>query len=218
MTPIRLFMVEDDWMCREALQSVIQQAAFIEMVGSAADGEKALSRIPLLQPDVVLMDIRLSGEISGIDATALLTRACPQVKVIILTNSQDEERLHAAIQAGAAGFLLKSEIHDPAVILRAIREVNCGKGYMTPSVAAKVLAALKNTRRFNDHELTRREVEILGHLGEGKSNRGIAEQLGIHERTVANHVSNILYKINAKNRTEAVAIARKTGLVTGKTP
>ena len=201
-------------MCSEAITSIADKSGAVEIVGSAADSENALARIATLKPEIVLMDIRLPGALSGIEVTARLAQAYPEIKVIILTNCQDEESLHSAIDAGAAGYLLKSEIHDPAIILQAIQAVHHGKGYITPTITEKIITTLKNYRKYNDQGLTKREREILIHISQGKNNRLIAEELNIHERTVANHVSNILFKINAKNRTEAAAFARKTGIVT----
>lgn len=213
MKLIRVFVIEDDWMCREAVRSIIEKTETLEAVGSAMDAESAIDKAIALKPDVVLMDLRLAGQLSGIDATARMVEACPQIKVVILTNCQDESSLHAAIDAGAVGYLLKSEVHDPAVILEAIREVHAGNGYITPVMSGKLISAVHTQRKQNNYGLTRREKEILNHISQGKNNRVIAEHLHIHERTVANHVSNILFKINAQNRTQAVALARKTGII-----
>jgi DNA-binding NarL/FixJ family response regulator len=121
--------------------------------------------------------------------------------------------LQGAVSAGACGFLLKKEVQDPKVIVQAIRTVHKGEGYLTPSMISKILRVVQRLSDHDKYQLTKREREILKLVVEGKDNREIAQALEIDVRTVANHVSNLLYKMNAKNRTEAAAIARREGLV-----
>ena len=211
--PIRVFIFEDEWMCREAIQSVLERTGGIEMVGAAAHAAQAVESITALKPDVILMDIRLQGEIDGIQATEVLTRRCPDARIVIFTSFPDPDTLNAAILAGAAGYLLKEETGNPDILIQAIREVFQGNAYMTPRISAEILKVIRKPSHHNSFGLTRREFEILRLIAEGLNNRAIAQTLTIQERTVANHVSNILFKINAKNRTQAACIARKQGLL-----
>jgi DNA-binding NarL/FixJ family response regulator len=159
------------------------------------------------------MDIRFNDQNLGIEATAKLLELLPGTKVIIFTGFSDEDTLRRAIDAGAAGFLLKSEVQDPETIARAIRSVCTGGAYITPSITATLLKLMKCTNVNSGFELTNRELQILKLIAEGRDNKGIATVLNIEVRTVANHVSNILFKMNARNRTEASAIARREGLL-----
>ena len=213
MTKINLFVFEDEWMCREAIQSVIDRSIDIELVGTAEKAEGLIKKIGTLKPDVVLMDIRLRGRISGIEATKMITKRCPNTRVIIFTNFPDSETLNAAILAGAAGYLLKEETSNPDILIQAIREVAQGNSYMTPRISAEILKVIRNRNHLKQMGLTQRELELVKLMAEGLNNREIARQLKIKERTVANHIGNILFKLNAKNRTEAVCIARNNGLL-----
>lgn len=213
MTPIRVFIFEDDWMCREALVSVIGKEEGIDVIGDAEDLHEGLDRALKINPDVVLMDIRYHGENLGIDATSTINKKLPETKVIVFTAFPDEENLRNAVKAGASGYLLKKEVQDPDTIVQAIHTVYRGNAYMTPAITAKILNVIKNLTKNRQYELTKREVEILRSIAEGKDNSEIANALSINIRTVANHVSNILFKMNAKNRTEAAVIARKDGVI-----
>jgi DNA-binding NarL/FixJ family response regulator len=211
--PIRVFVFEDEWMCREAIRSVIERTGGIEVVGASANADHAVEDAAALNPDVILMDIRLQGEMNGVEAAEILTRRCPDARIVIFTSFPDPDTLNAAIQAGAAGYLLKEETADPDILIRAIREVYNGNAYMTPRISAEILEVIRKPKHLNPFGLTRRECEILRLMADGLNNRAIARALTIQERTVANHVSNILFKVNARNRTEAACIARKQGLL-----
>jgi DNA-binding NarL/FixJ family response regulator len=200
-------------MCREAIRSVVTRTQDMELVGEADNAENALDHAIGLRPDVVLMDIRLKGSVNGISATEIWTSRCHNARVIIFTSFPDAETLNAAILAGAAGYLLKEETGDPEILIRAIREVAKGNAYMTPRIGAEILKIIRKRQKGDDFGLTRRESEILALLSEGLNNRAIARKLNIRERTVANHISNILFKTNTGNRTEAACIARKYGLL-----
>jgi NarL family two-component system response regulator LiaR len=210
---IKVFIFEDNWMCREALVSVLGSEEGIEVVGAAANIRDGMDQVVTSPPDVVLMDIRFNDQNLGIEATAKLLELLPGTKVIIFTGFSDEDTLRRAIDAGAAGFLLKSEVQDPETIARAIRSVCTGGAYITPSITATLLKLMKCTNVNSGFELTNRELQILKLIAEGRDNKGIATVLNIEVRTVANHVSNILFKMNARNRTEASAIARREGLL-----
>jgi DNA-binding NarL/FixJ family response regulator len=209
LVPVRVFLFEDHWMHREALVRVLGQDETIEVVGAAEDAQESLERAIEIQPDVVLMDVMFGGRPDGIDATITLKARLPATRVIIFTEQADETILQRAIGAGASGLLLKPEVQDPDVVARAIHTVHRGDGYLTPAMTERVLAVVRRLAKPNQFDLTRREVEVLELLVEGKDNRRIGQELAIDERTVAKHVGNLLFKMSAKNRTEAAAIARK---------
>jgi DNA-binding NarL/FixJ family response regulator len=211
--PIKLYIFEDNWMCREALATVLGRETGIEISGSAGTVEEGMAEVLRIIPDVVLMDIRFNGEDRGIQATRGLKGELPETKVIIFTEFNDEGKLREAIKAGASGFLLKSEIQNPETLTRAIRTVYLGDAFMTPSITEKVIKEIRRLPEENLFDLTCRERQILKLMAAGDDNRGIAGALGIELRTVANHVSNILFKMNARNRTEAAAIARREGIL-----
>jgi len=210
--PIRVFIFEDHWMCREALVSVLDKEESIEVAGAVGDVLAGMEECVRSKPDVVLMDVLFQGTRRGIEATGMLTKRLPATRVIIFTEFPDEETLQSAITAGAAGFLLKQEVHDPVTIAAAIRTVHHGNAYMTPSMTTKILKVVRRLSRDGSYDLTKREREILQLITEGRGNREIAGELAIDVRTVANHVSNLLFKMGAKNRTEAAAMARKAGI------
>lgn len=210
--PIRVFIFEDHWMCREALVSVLGKEQEIEIIGVSEEPRQGIAACAECGPDVVLMDVLFQGERLGLWATTELGKRLPQTRVIIFTEFPDEETLQGAVKAGASGFLLKKEVQDPDIILNAIRSVHRGDAYLTPSMIAKILNVVRRLSDRGKYDLTRREAQILQFITEGNDNRGIAKELRIDERTVANHVSNLLFKMNAKNRTEAAAIARREGL------
>ncbi len=211
--PIKVFIFEDHWMCREALVALLGREKWIEISGTAEEVQKGLGEVVRLRPDVILMDILFQGEKLGVEAARAIKGKLPESKVIMFTEFPDEETLRDAIKAGAAGYLLKKEVQDPEILVHAIRSVHLGDAYMTPSMTSKILNVVKKQSDDPKYELTKRELEVLRLVTEGRDNRGIAKELQIDERTVANHVSNLLFKMNAKNRTEAAAIARREGIV-----
>lgn len=211
--PIKVFIFEDHWMCREALVALLGREKWIEISGTAEEVQKGLGEVVRLRPDVILMDILFQGEKLGVEAARAIKGKLPESKVIMFTEFPDEETLRDAIKAGASGYLLKKEVQDPEILVHAIRSVHLGDAYMTPSMTSKILNVVKKQSDDPKYELTKRELEVLRLVTEGRDNRGIAKELQIDERTVANHVSNLLFKMNAKNRTEAAAIARREGIV-----
>ncbi len=211
---IKVYIFEDHWMCREALVSVLNKEAGIEVVGDTDHVPSGMEQVLELKPDVILMDIRFHNENLGIEATATLTQKLKETKIIIFTEFQDEQNLRAAIKAGASGFLLKKEVQDSNTIVKAITTVYKGEAYITPSVTAKIFNEVKRKSDRQVFDLTKRELQILKLISEGKNNKDIAAVLNIDKRTVANHISNILFKMNAKNRTEAAAIGRREGIIT----
>jgi len=198
---------------------VLSKIDDIEVVGAAEEVQEGLDRALKVKPDVVLMDIRFKTKTSdrledlGIKATSVLTEKLPEVKVIVFTEFPDEDNLHSAVKAGASGYLLKTEVQDPDIIVQAIDSVYRGEAYMTPSMTAKILKVVKKLSKDCKYDLTKTEQKVVKLIAEGKDNREIAKTLNVNVRTIANHVSNILLKMNAKNRTEAAAIARKDGVI-----
>jgi DNA-binding NarL/FixJ family response regulator len=211
MSEIRILLAEDQTLLRQGLRTILELEPGVTVVGEAADGEQAVRQAVTLQPDIVLMDIQMP-ERSGVEAAALITAACPRTRVIVLTTFDYDEYVFNAIKGGAMGYLLK-DVPAPQLI-DTIRRVHAGESFIQPSVASKVL--LEYGRRPSlppGEELTEREREVLDFLAAGASNREIAERLFLAEGTVKNHVSNILGKLHAANRTHAVALAREQGLI-----
>ena len=189
----------------------------IEVIGEATNGAEAIEQARAHAPDVVLMDVRMP-ETSGIEATREITEAMPSTRIIMLTVSDEEDDLFAAIKAGASGYLLK-EISIEEVS-ESIHSVMNGQSLVTPSMATKLLQEFsslsqRGSRSRGDHgpTLSERELEVLRHVATGATNRVIAEQLGIAENTVKNHVRNILEKLHLHSRMEAVMYAVREKLL-----
>ena len=210
---IKVFIFEDHWMCREALVAVLGQEADLVVVGTTADVAEGLAALITARPDVVLMDLRFHGETRGIEATARIKMMLPHTQVIIFTEFPEDTDLGAAVKAGASGFLLKKEVQDSAMIVDAIHAVHQGDAYLTRTAATRALREIKRLSRSSVYGLTEREVQILKLIAVGRENHEIAQHLGIAERTTANHISNILSKLNVRNRTEAASVARRDGLI-----
>jgi DNA-binding NarL/FixJ family response regulator len=211
MSEIRILLAEDQTLLRQGLRTILELEPGLTVVGEAADGKDAVRQAVSLRPDIVLMDIQMPEQ-SGVEATALITAACPGTRVIVLTTFDYDEYVFNAIKGGAMGYLLK-DVPAPELI-DTIRRVHGGESFIQPSVASKVL--LEFGRRPSlppGEELTEREREVLGQLAAGASNREIGETLFLAEGTVKNHVSNILGKLHAANRTHAVALAREQGII-----
>jgi DNA-binding NarL/FixJ family response regulator len=217
MKPVRVLLVDDQALFREALAVLLDVRAEVDVVGEAANGDEALRRAAQLRPDVVLMDLRMPV-LDGIAATRRLRAEHPGVRVIALTTFDDDSEVFAALRAGAVGYLLKDVSSDRLVeaILAAARD----ESVLQPSVAAKLVAKLA---RLPDEEparpqplvvpLSERELEVMRLLAEGRTNREIAAQLYLAEGTVKNHVTNVLAKLGARDRTQAALRARAIGLL-----
>jgi two-component system, NarL family, response regulator LiaR len=204
---IRVMIVDDHSMVREGLKVLLSTCGDIEVVGEAGDGAEAVTLCSALEPDVVLMDI-LMPVMDGAAATARITAACPAVRVIALTSFVDEELVEQALDAGAISYLLKDA--RPDALVQSIRDACDGRGTID-SGAMKALLHRRHDEVGKD--LTPREREVLALLAAGKSNKEIAEELTLSVGTVRLHVSNILSKLEAPNRTTAAAIAMKHRLV-----
>jgi DNA-binding NarL/FixJ family response regulator len=210
---IRVLLVDDHSVVREGLRSFLELQDGIEVVGEAGDGREALARAVALRPDVVLMDLVMPG-VGGIDAMRELRANVPEARVIVLTSFLDDERLLPAIQAGAAGYLLKNVA--PADLATAIRAANAGEAMIDPAAAARLLDTLADGGRAElaaRERLTARELEVLELIVGGRSNKRIARELEISEKTVKAHVGRVLAKLGVSDRTQAALVAVREGLV-----
>jgi len=207
----RLLIVEDHPLYRKGLRTLIASVADLEVIGEAGDGAAAVQAAFDLRPDVVLMDLQLPG-MSGIAAIREIVAAVPECKVLVVTLFQDDDSVFSALRAGARGYILKDT--DEEEMIRAIRAVAGGESLFGPDVARRVLATFASTRPVTPPafpELTERERDILYLVAQGKANPAIASALNLSPKTVANHVSIVLGKLQVADRAEAIARARATG-------
>lgn len=205
---IRVLIVDDHPVVREGLAAVLEDTKDVRVVGAVGSAEEALAAVAVGLPEVVLLDLELPG-MNGVDAIPHLTAAAPRPRVIVLTAYDTEERVLGALKAGAAGYLLKGA--GAAEIVQAIRAVAAGGSYLTPRVAARVVAQVNAPRRSG--RLSDRERQVLRLVARGRSNKQIARDLGITERTVKFHMTSIFNKLGADNRAQAIAIAAQRGLL-----
>ena len=214
--PIGVMVVDDHAFVRRGVRAYVDSVPSFRMIGEAGDGEEALALLRRWRttgdpmPDVVLMDLHMP-KLGGVEATEAISRAHPEVKVVVLTSFGEVERVHAALAAGAAGYLLKDA--EPEEVGTAIRAAAVGEVHLDSAVARQL------TRRMAAPQvglsaLTAREREILALVAQGHSNREIAEQLVISERTARTHVSNVLSKLQLSSRTQAALLAIREGLIT----
>jgi DNA-binding NarL/FixJ family response regulator len=208
--PIRVVVVDDHPIVRQGLVAFLGTRGDIEVVGEAADGDQAVAAVARLRPDVVLLDLVMPN-VDGVEATRRIRRLVPQTRVLVLTSFAAEDHVMDAVRAGAAGYLLKDV--EPADIAAAVRAVHRGDAFLHPEAAAHVIAAVAGDGRQAVLErLTPRERDVLGLLGDGRTNREIARALTVSEKTVKTHVSNILAKLDVRDRTQAALIAVRSGL------
>jgi DNA-binding NarL/FixJ family response regulator len=212
---VRIVLVDDDDLMRAGLRSVLSSDETIEVAGEAGDGREAVDRVRRLNPDLVLMDIRMPN-VDGISATRDVLSAFPDVKVVVLTTFEQDDYIFDALSAGASGFLLKRT--KPEELIAAIHTVAEGDSLLSPSVTRRVIdrmavnpAAVRASERLD--ALTPRELEVLELVGRGLSNREIAESFVIEESTVKTHVKRILMKLGLRDRVQAVIFAYETGLI-----
>lgn len=211
--PIRLFIADDHALFREGIRALLAATADIVCVGEAATGGEAVQQIEVQQPDVVLMDINMPG-INGIEATRRILRMGSGVGIIVVTMLEDDASIFAAMRAGARGYVLKGANHQE--LLQAIRAVAQGQVLLGPAIAARVTQFFARAqpsagaRPFP--ELTEREHEILELMSRHHTNSEIAQQLGIGDKTIRNHISNIFNKLQVVDRAQAVVKARQAGL------
>lgn len=212
---IRVLLVDDQALFREALHTLLSVQPNIEVIGEAANGAEALDIATARHPDVVLMDLQMPI-MDGVAATRKLHESSPDCRVIVLTTFDDDEYVFEGLRAGAVGYLLKDV--SGAKLVEAIMTAARGETFLQPSIAAKVVAEFSRQRPRTENvalvePLTGREMAILRLLMAGKSNREIADDLFITEGTVKNHVTNILGKLGVRDRTQAVIRAQELGLV-----
>lgn len=227
-TKIRVVLADDHQLFREGVKRIIDLESDMEVVAECSDGDEVMSACRDLFPDVVLMDINMPN-VNGVEATQYLRESCPETRVIILSIHDDEVYVYETLRTGASGYLLKDM--EAENLIEAVRMVAAGNAYIHPKVTGKLIDEF---RRLSEHEgalsgfrslkmsegwrglLTRREMEVLKLMAEGRSNRAIGEYLFISEKTVKNHVSSVLQKMDVQDRTQAVVTAIKSGWVTVK--
>ena len=213
MDRIRVLIADDHPLFREGLHGLLDSVAETEVVGEVTTGAEAIREAKALQPDVILMDIKMPV-LNGIEATRQIVALSPHISILMVTMLEDDESVFAAMRAGARGYVLKGA--NQAEILRAIRAVASGEAIFGPGIARRVLgffaAARPNIPARVFPELSERETELLALIAQGKANQEIAEQLGLTLKTVRNHVSNIFSKLQVADRAQAVIRAREAGL------
>ncbi|MCP4418569.1 MAG: response regulator transcription factor [Chloroflexi bacterium] len=206
---IRLILVDDHTVVRRGLHTFLDSFSDIEVVGEAASGEAALEKLEELLPDVVVMDLLMPGGIDGIETTRRVRQLSPHSQVVVLTAYTDEARVVAALRAGAIGYVRKDA--EPELLLTAVRAADRGQSMLDPAIAGSVLQELIGG--IEHDSLTQREMSVLRLLAHGRSNRTIAAELVVGEETIKTHVGNILSKLHMSQRTQAVIVALKQGLI-----
>ena len=219
MTKIRLMLVDDHEVVRLGMRAAIELEPDIQIIGEAASGAEAVAKMPVLDPQVLLMDVRMQG-MSGIEACREIKSKYPQTVILMITSYTDEDAIMASVLAGASGYLLKNV--SRAELLKAIRQVASGQSLLSDATASQVLKRMQALSAKNSSptgaELTERERDVLALIARGQTNKQIAEQLYISEKTARNHVSNILEKLALSRRSEAAAYAVEHKLVPPRHP
>lgn len=208
----RVMLVDDHAVVRQGLRTFLDLQDDITVVGEAKDGVEALQIVHELEPDVVLMDL-VMPRMDGIETVRRMKALRPHIQIIVLTSFGDDQKVFAAIRAGATGFLLKDV--SPQDLAAAIHAARRGEASLAPGIATKLLQeiAIGSNPAAEEHTLTEREYAVLALIAQGRSNRQISEELTISEKTVKTHVSNILTKLHLEDRTQAAIYALKEGLV-----
>ena len=228
MEPIRILIADDHLFYREGVRTLLKGVADVEIVGDATSGDDAVAQAATLQPDIVLMDIKMPG-LNGIEATRFIRQNHPRIGVLVVTMFDDDETVFAAMRAGARGYLLKDA--DREELLRAVSAIHRGEAIFSPAIAERMMqyftglagrpgalerpaeSSAGSPRPFPD--LTEREREVLELIAQGHSNPAIAERLVLSIKTVQNHVSSILGKLQAVDRAQALVRARDAGFGKG---
>jgi DNA-binding NarL/FixJ family response regulator len=203
-TTIRVLSADDHPLLREGIAAVINSQPDMTMVAQASTGREAISLFREHRPDVTLMDLRLP-DISGIDALSAIRSEFPEARIVMLTTFEGDVEIHRSLEAGARGYVLKNM--PPKELIEVVRQVNAGKKRIPQQVAAQL------ADHIADESLTVREIDVLRHVAGGNRNRDIAEQLSISEETVKVHVKHIMEKLGASDRTAAVTIAVRRGII-----
>lgn len=213
MDVIRILIADDQTITRSGLQTMLAEHQDMQVIGEARDGAQVIELAASLQPDVILMDVRMPG-INGIEATRRIHRTSPHIRILVLTVFDDDTLVFPVIRAGASGYLLKNTEQDE--LLRAIRTVANGGAIFSPGIAQKVLGYLNapqpNALKESFDELTTREREILELIAQGKTNPEIATTLNLSSKTVSNYISNVLLKLHATDRAKLMLMALDAGM------
>ncbi|HZQ06263.1 MAG TPA: response regulator transcription factor [Anaerolineae bacterium] len=211
---IQIVIVDDHPLFRDGVVQTLQAELDIEIIGQATTAAEAVRLAGELLPDVILLDITIPG--GGLNAARTITATSPVTKIIMLTASEAEEDVLAALKAGARGYILKGVSgHE---LIKIVRDVDAGEAYVTPTLAASLLSEMQGDRRGQPpassplDELTERERQILEHVAAGMSNKEIAQQLYLSEKTVKHYMTNILQKLQVRNRVEAALLAQSGGI------
>ena len=214
---IRVMIADDHQVVREGLSAILNAKEDIEVIAEAKDGIEAIEKAKALKPDIILMDISMP-RMNGVEATRRIKLQQPQIGIVVLTMYQDEEYIFDLVKAGATGYMLKNS--DSSEIVKAIRSTHQGESMIQPSVASKILnefSHLSDRRTVKSprpaQELTKREIEIIRRIADGKTNKEVGNILNISEKTVKNHVRNIFQKLGVDDRTQAAIYAIKKGLI-----
>lgn len=208
MSKIKVLVADDHLVVREGLVVMLQGAGEFDVVGQAFDGQEAISLAEKLRPDVILIDVQMPG-IGGIEAIRQIKKRVPKAQVVVLSSFDQEEYIYQSIQAGAKGYVLKdSELEE---LLDVVRAAARGESLLPAHIATKLVRRVSAAKR--GHDLTKREYEVLCLMAKGMRNREIAKHLNITERTVKNHVTQVIAKLGVKSRTEAVTQALKEKLI-----
>jgi len=201
---IRVFSVDDHPLLREGIAALVNNQPDMTLIAEASTGAEALERFKQHMPDVTLMDLRLP-DMSGIDILIAIRTEFPEARIIMLTTFEGDVEIHRALQAGARGYVLKNM--PPSQLLDVIRQVHAGKKRIPPEIASQL------AEHMSDESLTEREVEVLRQVAAGNRNRDIANHLFISEETVKVHIKHIMEKLGATDRTQAVAIGVRRGII-----
>ena len=202
--PIRVFSVDDHPLLREGIATLVNNQPDMVLAGEASTGAEAIQQFKQHVPDVTLLDLRLP-DMSGIDVLIAIRSEFPEARIVMLTTFEGDVEIHRVLQAGARGYLLKNM--PPSELLDVIRQVHDGKKRIPPEIASQLL------EHMSDEGLTEREVEVLREVADGNRNREIAERLFISEETVKVHIKHIMEKLGANDRTQAVAIGVRRGII-----
>ncbi len=213
MALLRILIADDHPLVRSGLRALLGAAEDVEVVGEAATGEEAVTLAASVQPEVIVMDLRMPG-INGIEATRRIVQANPQIRILVVTLFEDDDSVFAALRAGARGYILKDA--NEVEVLQAIRAVSSGEAIFSPTIAQRLIDFFAAPRPAQAAlpfpDLTEREREILTLIAQGRSNAEIAQSLVISLKTVRNYISNIFSKLQVADRSQAIIRAREAGL------
>jgi len=207
--PISVVVADDHPVFRHGMRALLDGVADVELIGEAADGDEAVAAALALEPDVVLMDLRMPG-LNGIDATRKILAAAPDAGILVLTMFEDDDSVFAAMRAGARGYLLKGSEQEE--VMRAIRAIASGEAIFGPAIARRLIGYFSSASTDAFPELTAREREVLELMAQGRNNQAIAGELTLSLKTVRNHVSNVFNKLHVTDRAGAIVKARDAGM------